>query len=258
MLDHIIETPTPSVGLVIGSYGVPAYMHLQLVSWKRFYPTIPLLIHDDSSDASDQIAELCKAYGASFCKTEKREGHLEGDLSASIRGLEFGRNNGLDLMVKFSRTWIPINNFVPSLQRLAHETQYATYGNQCKSNGYRLRTECIGWHIPTYFEGGHLDDMREWLRRRCQAGDYMELFLHRVAKKVIEKSTCTANAEYRARDSLYHKWRYYGIWDWMSEDSQKPNGNWLWHRSDKPLDYHRLSQIYDLPYALEDFENRPY
>jgi hypothetical protein len=257
MLERIFETPTPSVGLVIGSYGVPAYMHLQLASWKHLYPTIPLLIHDDSSDASDQIADLCKTYGASFYKTEKREGHQEGDLSACIKGLEFGRDNGVDIMVKFSRRWVPLVNFVPTLQQVAYETQYATYSNQCQSCRHRFRTECVAWHVPTYVENGHVDKMKERLRLRfCfQDGIWMELFSQRLAAEAVQRNTCVANVRYRKKETRHHEYLHYGIWDWMSNDCWKRNSQWIWHRSDTPLDYYRLSLIYGLPYTLEAFEN---
>lgn len=258
MLKQIIETPTPSIGLVIGSYGSPAYMHLQLASWKHLYPTIPLLIHDDSSNESDQIANLCQAYGASFYKTEKREGHQEGDLSACIKGLEFGRDNKVDIMVKLSRTWVPLTNFVPSLQQVAYETQYATYSNRCESCNYRFRTECIGWHVPTYVEKGHLDKMKNGLRLRSQSWNYMEIYLHHIAEDVVIKSTCFANVRYRKSENRHHEYLHYGIWDWMDDDCCKQNNRWIWHRRNSPLDYHKLSLFYGLSYAMEAFENPPY
>jgi hypothetical protein len=258
MLERIFKTPTPSVGLVIGSYGVPAYMHLQLASWKRLYPTIPLLIHDDSSDECDQIAELCKIYGASFYKTEKREGHQEGDLSAYIKGLEFGEANKVDIMVKFSRTWIPLINFVPILQQVAYETQYATFSNHCESCGFRFRTECVGLHVPTYVEKGHLNSMKEGLRLRSQAWGYAELLLHRIATQVVKNSTCIANARYRKGEIRHPDYLHYGIWNWIGEDCRKRNSQWLWHRCDTPIDYYRLSSLYGLPYTLKAFENPPY
>lgn len=258
MLDNILETPTPSVGLVIGSYGAPAYIHLQLASWKHLYPTIPLLIHDDSSDASDQIADLCKTYGASFYKTEKREGHQEGDLSACIKGLEFGRDNGVDIMVKFSRTWIPLVDFVPSIQRLAYETQYATYSSRCISCRHRFRTECVGLHVPTYVEKGHLDIMREGLRLRSEAWGCMELLLHRIAKEIVKNNACMANVRHRSAKIRHSKCLDYAIWNWIGDDCRKRSSRWIWHRSDTPIDYHRLSLLHDLPYTLEAFDNPPY
>jgi hypothetical protein len=236
-------------------------MHLQLASWKRLYPTIPLLIHDDSSDECDQIAELCKTYGASFYKTEKREGHQEGDLSACIKGLEFGRDLGLDIMVKVSRTWLPLINFAPDLQRIAYETQYVTFSNWCTSCGngcLGFRTECVGWHVATYVEKGPLDKMKEGLHQRFHNGMFMELFMHRIAEDIAKKSPCIANARYRINENRHIKALYYATWDWMGEDCRKRNGQWLWHHSDEPLDYYRISLIYGLPYTLEAFENPPY
>jgi predicted O-methyltransferase YrrM len=256
--DLIIKTNAPSVGLVIGSYGAPAYIHLQLEAWKRFYPTIPLLVHDDLSSASDQIADLCQIYGASYYKTKQREGHQEGDLSACIKGLEFGRDRELDIMVKFSRTWLPLDNFVPCLQQLAYESQYATYSHFCNACGFGFRSECVGWHVPTYVEGGYLDKMKEALPHGHEAWGYVERFLHQIAKDVVDHSACLANDIYRASEPSRREDRcHYGLWDWMGDNCHKRNERQIWHTCDTPLDYYRASVLYRLSYSLEAFEYPP-
>ena len=257
--DLIIKTNTPSVGLVIGSYGAPAYIHLQLEAWKRFFPTIPLLVHDDLSSASAQIADLCRIYGASYCKTDERKGHQEGDLLACIKGLEFGRDRELDIMVKFSRTLVPLCNFAPSLQHLAYESQYATYSHFCNACGFGFRSECVGWHVPTYVQGGYWDKMKEALPQGRKAWGFIESFLHQIAKDVIDHSACKANDIYRANEPARREDRcHYGLWDWMGDRCIERNSRWLSHSSDKPMDYYRVSMLFDFPYVLETFEYASY
>jgi SAM-dependent methyltransferase len=257
--DLIINTNTPSVGLVIGSYGMPAYIHLQLEAWKRFYPTIPLLVHDDLSSASERIADLCQTYGASYYRTKQREGHQEGDLSACIKGLEFGRDRELDIIVKFSRTLVPLCSFVPSLQQLAYESQYATYSHFCNACGFGFRSECVGWHVPTYVQGGYLDKMKEALPHGHEAWGFIESFLHQIAIDVVDYRACLANKIYRANEPQRPEDRcHYGLWDWMGDNCNDRNSRWLSHSSDKSMDYYRVSMLFGFSYTPETFEYASY
>jgi hypothetical protein len=69
----------PSLSVVVGTHGSPAYVHLHLEARKRFYPDIPLLVHDDNSQEEEKLRELCQRYGAEFMTTGKHQGHFEGD-----------------------------------------------------------------------------------------------------------------------------------------------------------------------------------
>ena len=46
----------PKVAVVVGTFAAVPYVHLHLEARRRFYPEVPLLVHDDGSPKS---AELC-------------------------------------------------------------------------------------------------------------------------------------------------------------------------------------------------------
>ncbi len=120
--DRIIQSLRPTVGLVISTFAAVPYIHVALESWKLHNPSIPVLVSDDGSPKSEEIGELCAHYNADFVKNYRRHGRDLGDLSAYVHGLEWGAEHRLDIVVKMSRRFIPLQNWVPALQRLAYET----------------------------------------------------------------------------------------------------------------------------------------
>lgn len=256
VINSKVETiygPEPSVALCVCTYGAPAHVHLQLESHRRLYPKIPIMVHEDSSDQYEAVKRVCNEYQVKFMKTVTRQGHQEGDLSGIIRALEFAHGVGVDLVVKVSRTYIPTTNFVPSLQKVAYETQYAAFSNVCTGCGYGYRTECAAWHVRSYIEGIGIELMREAVVRRSGWFNFVEAYLHRVVRKVCEQSACNFNLETIRKECRPLGEDGYGAWDWIGTNCREKDSRRLWHRSDEPMDYYQLSESYGLPYRYEDF-----
>src|SRR5579862_8402358 len=96
-----IFSESPKVGLVISTFGAAPYVALALAVRKRLYPDIPVLVHDDGSPESDQLAELCKQHeGVEFQTNGVRLEHEMGDLSAIVGGLRWAKENGYELLAK--------------------------------------------------------------------------------------------------------------------------------------------------------------
>ena len=243
--DRIISSPTPAVGLVIGTFAAVPYVHLALESRRRHYPDVPLLVHDDASPEQDRLRSLCREYGAEFVSTGVRGAHARGDLSTYVRGMGWAEETGLELLVKMSRRFIAMHDWVPGLQRLAYDTQYATYSNQCLHYHYGFRTECVAFHAASWRRAGAIDEMKDAMTRGPAV--FVEGLVHELAR-LVHQWNCGANRDYEARHPRPSQADAYGPWPIMAERRIARKPNVLWHDADEPADYCRQARLYGLPY----------
>lgn len=248
---QIIETPRPSVGLVIGTFAAVPYLHLALESWRRNYPGIPVLVSDDGSPNQTELSELCKFYGADFISHHARRCWTIGDLSSYVHGLDWAQERQLDLLVKMSRRFIPLYDWLPGLQQLAYETQYPTYSNQCLHFNFGFRTECVGFHLASWMASGAVARVRSRVARNESI--FVEGYLHELAREVHRHSSCGANRKYEKAHRRPRGADAYGVWEVMAERRTTKKDAVLWHDCNAPGDYYRAAVRYALPYALEEF-----
>jgi hypothetical protein len=250
---QIIETPRPSVGLVIGTFAAVPYIHLALESWRRNYPDIPVLVSDDGSPNWAELSELCKLYGADFVSYRARRRWTIGDLSSYVHGLDWAQERQLDLLVKMSRRFIPLYNWVPGLQQLAYKTQYPTYSNQCLHFNFGFRTECVGFHLASWMASGVVARVRS--RIACNEPIFVEGYLHELAREVYKHSSCGANREYEKACPRPSGADAYGVWEVMADQRTTRKDDVLWHDCNEPCDYYRAAVRYGLPYMPEEFSD---
>jgi hypothetical protein len=249
-MHKLINHPQPAVGLVLGTFAAVPYIHLALESWRLNYPAIPLLVSDDGSPNRDELHALCQRYGADFVSSPRRKKQSLGDISAYIHGLEWAVKCELDLVVKMSRRFIPLHNWVPGLQSLAYETQYATYSNQCAHYGYGFRTECIGFHVQSWCDLGALEEMRAFVARNETV--FVENYIHNLAREV-HKSNCEANREYEKRHPRPAETDAYGVWRLMADSRTVAKADILWHDCNLPHEYWEAALHYGLSYQPQAF-----
>jgi hypothetical protein len=249
-MHKLIDCPQPVVGLVIGTFAAAPYVHLALESRQRNYPDIPLLVSDDGSPNREELRALCERYGAEFVSATKRKKHMLGDISAFVHGLEWALKNELELLVKMSRRFIPLQNWVPGLQRLAYETQYATYSNRCDHFGYGFRTECVAFHTRSWCDLGALEELRAFLTRNESV--FVEASIHNLARRV-HKSNCEANRAYEKLNPRPGEADAYGPWSVMADKRTTPTPNILWHDSNLSHDYWQAALRYGLSYHAQAF-----
>jgi hypothetical protein len=111
---HTVIPDNPKVGILVSTFGTPAYVALQLESRRQFNKHLPCLVVDDCSTAYPELTQWCRYYGAELHTNEKRLGHLAGDLAAFCTGLEWASKLGIDLLVKFSRRWLFTSPWLPT------------------------------------------------------------------------------------------------------------------------------------------------
>jgi hypothetical protein len=251
-LHRIVEDPEPSVGLLIATFAAVPYVHLALESRRRHFPGIPALVHDDGSPEREQLAGLCARYDATFTGAPQRANPSVGDVAAFVSGLDWAAERGFDLLVKMSRRFIALHNWTPGLQRLAYETQYATYSMYCGHFNFGFRTECIALHVKTWLDSGVVDEMRALVARN--EGTFVEGYLHNLAR-AVQKENCELNSEYELVHPRPPDADAYGLWDIMADKRTTRKPDILWHDSDEPVDYCRVALLYGLRYTAVDFED---
>ena len=258
-LTRIIDTPQPSVGVIIGTYAALPYVHLQLEARRRFWPDTPALVHDDCSPIQHELRQLCRSYDVEFIATPRRMGHYPGDIQTFVAGLDWARQNDLELVVKISRRFLIYQQWVSALQELAYQTQYATYGNGCLYRNFPLRSECMALHTRCWHQSG----AAETLRQRAQnydsssAGRALESWYHDLAKQVhraLPLTTAALHDQFFVRGSRWDgsDWGGYGVWPLVAGGYAMPGV--LWRHTHPPQAYAAQAHQWGLcDYGEADF-----
>jgi len=228
-----IQYHPKKIGLVIGTYGSPAYIQLHLETARRLYPHIPIIIHDDCSNNVD-LPKICEQYGVKLFSTPTRRGHTRGDLSAMICGLKWASENNFDILIKMSRRFIPLINWTNSLTISPVQPTYhsQSFWSLIQINiipspalvmwGKKnyVKTFVIGFVIPNL---EFMDYLKSLVKRRNI----------RVIEKVIGKSRIIKN---------------HILWEFFTD-----RNNAMWKDRNTPNDYYRLSRLYGLNWGINDF-----
>jgi len=241
---NIVVPADPRIGLVIGTHGCLAYIHLFLESAKRNFPHIPILISDDCSSQRVGLFNLCEQYGAHFFSNASRRGHFAGDVSSFVNGLEWAKKENLDLLVKMSRRFIPLYDWTKNFKELAVLTQSATYSNECKHYSFTFRSECVGMHVDSWY------DEKESIVRIMHPKIFVEHEIHTIAKKIESKT----NSNYK--NSQLSRYFGYVKWDDIGVNRHVKNPNFLWHYYCSSKVYLDKSAEYGLNYTIHAFKVR--
>jgi hypothetical protein len=242
---------TPKVGLVISTFGAPQYVELALAVRQRLYPDTPTLVHDDASHRSADLSSLCSRYGVDFETTSSRLGHPMGDLCGIVGGLRWAEERGIDLLVKMSRRFIPLTNWVTGLTDLASTTQYPTYSNVCRHFGLPIRSECLAMAVG------------EWRSPEIE-GEITRLMLHTSGRFMPEDFIANLAWKLDARKcTTGRKWTEgkfdygFALWDLVCPSRVEKCRSHLWYSANGPEDYAGLARNLGLPIGIESFAADP-
>jgi hypothetical protein len=235
----------PSIGLVIGTYGSPAYIHLFLEVAKAHFP-VPILIHDDCSDKQCELKRLTGQYGCDFSSNNERYGHGSGDIAVFAEGLAWAKNKGLDILVKMSRRFIPLFDWRPSLIQTALKSQHITYTNHCEYFKFDFRSECVGMYVPEWSK--YIEDLRTLATIPVEVEKDMMEFVSE-----FPKPTCVVNETYLRANYENKYCQQYGVWDTIGSNRMKINPQIIWHDHCQPASYLNKARVYGLKYDIKDF-----
>jgi hypothetical protein len=222
----------PKIGLVLAAYAATPYMHLHLESRRRNGIDIPTIIHDDASPEKDRLAELCSEYKVQFYCNPQEIGWQAGAYFSNIYSIEWGLENNLDLVVWFTRRFIPLFNWLPSLLALDSECHASAYTNA--TSDYKMRSECMALSVPkwaTLLEHMHKD-----------FDENHDAINHHPLEPRIYDLACRLMPE------------GFAIWDALiTNPREKFCSDVLSHQSHPSDRYFHISQEWGLPYTLRDF-----
>ena len=222
---------SPGFGAVIGTCGTPFYVELQLAALARWNPMPALVVDDGSGDR--ELPGICAKYHAEYLPLPLHRGHWAGDLHIFAAGLEWAERNGVTLLVKLSRRFLPLREWQSGLLSLARESNAVTFSSWSTSYGLGFRTECLGLYVPAWLP------CVSALRSAAPAGrHFVERFLHRKARMLVNGWNSVAFEDYRQRHDPERKHDGYAFWtDLMGTDRRQPPPGVLWHDAHSEEDY---------------------
>ena len=152
--------------------------------------------------------------------------------------------------MKMSRRFLPLIDWVCTLQELALASQYPTYSSLCKTYGFGFRSECVGMAVTEWI--GNRSHEQLALIAVAAGSPFVEAAVHNIARR-LRNSDASAQALGRDGGSAPDDRDGYAPWDFMGTDRRKRYPQFLWHDSAEPDDYHELARHWGLPYRHEDF-----
>lgn len=254
---RIFTCERPSVGVVIGTYGSPCYVHLGLELLRRNLGAVPVLVHDDASfetdpDGYETLRRVCERYGARFSSNRQSQGHMKGDFTAFHAGWEWAaRVRKFDLLVKFSRRFIPLGNWLEDLGALAYVTQYATYNNFDACHALGFRSECVAMHVGSWLDAGIVNHASELLANNTNW--FVEVIIHNLARRVHRRN-CLANRLYERVHPPAEPDLAFAPWPFMGGSRCARSPQYMWRDTYTAQEYHQKALDLGIrEYGLEDF-----
>ncbi len=240
----------PKIGLVIGTYASLPYIHLHLEARKRYYPEIPCLVADDGSRQEKELALLCNRYGADFRSNTYRLPQKPpglGDLSHFISGLLWASSKGIDLLVKMSRRWIVLKDWVGDLRLLAMESDANSFSSYCTFWNFGYRTECIGLAVKSYIESTFIEDTQRRIEN-CDVG-LPEAYMHEAAQRLPFSQQFL---DWQKSHPMDKDKQGYALWPLLGTSRKQKLDKVLWH--ERPIeDYMEVANEWHLPYLRKDW-----
>ena len=231
----------PKLGAVVGTFGTPFHVRLQLAALARWNPMPVLVVDDGSGDPG--LPRVCAEYGAEFLSLDRRYGHCEGDLRIFAAGLEWAAKNEITLLVKLSRRFLPLREWAGGLAALARESNAVTFSSWSTGYGLEFRTECTALHVPAW--------QAETAAMRSAVPDggkhFVERFLHEKARVLADAWNTRAFEEYREQYDPERKHPGYAFWtDLLGTDRKAPPPGVLWHDAHTEADYRAAAETLGL------------
>ena len=249
-LSDALYVNKPTIGIVVGTFASVPYIHLQLESRLRHYQDTPILIHDDGSNKSSELQKLCLQYGADYEYNTVRQPHCIGDLTAFAGGLLWAKSKSIDILVKISRRWLFRVDFINDLQKLALNSQYATFCSYTTTFNFGFRTECVAMNVAQWSRPGSFEQIIEPIRTPREI--FVEGHLHNIARS-LEKQNCARAKHYRTTHPTTPERNGYAFWSLMGNDRMRKSSNYLWHDANSTADYAQQATQWSLPYSVNDF-----
>jgi hypothetical protein len=226
---------TTMIGIVIGSYGMPSTVALNIAAIKHFNNQhVPILVHDDCTPATLPFPPFPS--DVDFYRTPSPLGHIGGDLSAFITGLEWAKSLNLKYLLKLSQRfiftqteWVARSLNQADAERAITMGQPPAFGGKSPwPRAAAIRSECVLMRVDA------------WAREEV----YLALRVYPHTPEMSIRGIA---------ETMVHPGRSMGRWRQFGPDKAQRRVGVLWHDADPEEAYHQLAQ--SLGVSLEGYHN---
>lgn len=235
--DHKVDySSSPSIGVVLGTYGSPDLIELQLHYLCRVN-NLPVLVHDDHSPEEEAVAEVCRRFreeghDVEFVSTAENAGHRRGDLLAFAAGLDWAKLRGFELLYKVSRRWVICGEWASDARELAKETAGLTFSSFTEIERLGFRTEYFGVNVGAWAD--RTDQIRSIAAQPVRR--LVEAVVHDIAKDIAGNAHPDTMAAMLSQHMAVDRQGYIQI-PWMGTERKDPPPGILWHHKHTPEVY---------------------
>lgn len=216
-------------GVVISTYGSPAYVDLQLALHKGMWEHDVAVADDGSHD--EKLIEVCRKWEVPLLGVQdSTKGHQKGDLGCFQKGLEHFKDK--KWVYKVSRRCLWLKDFT-QLSTKYNDSFVLSAPFAPQKERDALCTNSIGLHLQKFPEGCLQD-----ILSMTEVKPYIQIALKRVLKKHLGENPFTLWAEV-----------------FLGKENGLTTKDVLWHRQVPVEIYKSLSDRLGLKWKLEDFQD---
>lgn len=207
-MNLIYDTQSPpKIGAVITTSGALPCLHLHLESWQRFGRDTPLLVVVFAKERFPALDALCQKYGADFAYCDKPA--VSASLTGIVKGFEWAESKSVELLVRFSDSWVPLTQWTDGLARVAKESQFATFSGGWTTSTPTFTSDVMAFHTRSWRQFAALQILREHADLETPVNS--DGTIYQAASDLFEHR-CTANTEFCARLSEPLDFDCCGFW----------------------------------------------
>jgi hypothetical protein len=214
---------------------------MQLEILKHYQCVDDILVFDDCSSEAARLKELADTYSSDFAQTMERQGHHPGDVCAFITGLLWAKEKNLDYLVKISRRFIILDDWMTELLKILIKEKTETtvsFPLHTRRRGQKVRCISTCWialHVDSWCDN-MLDDIRHV---------YNTAYDGHIEKRFMHMSRMLDTKMGKKRALPYYLFDVY-------KEKQKES---LWKLNANPKLYFEISTQLGLSYCESDFTN---
>lgn len=201
------RSPDRRCGVVIGAYNLPGLVALQLELIAATCGGVPVLVHHDGEN--DAVAAVATRYGADF-RCAPRQGHSKGDIAATLAGIEWGKERGLEAVAKLSQRFLITRPYWLQDGAAALLASPANVMSQPCGTEFPVRSEAMVLRVAAWGEASVRRLLNHPTSRPGDWGHSAEHTYGAVAGALLPWSIITPNRHER-RDGVV--WRFANSYD---------------------------------------------
>ncbi len=232
------------VGVVIGTCGSSDIINLQLHYLKNINKIENVLIVDDYSQEQDLLKNICDKYNADLIISPYKLPYIHligcnGDNYCIYKGLEWAKAKKLDVILKFSRRFIPCYNWIDNFKKLIKESDGITFSSYSDEMKMGFRTECFGMNVNAWNNDVVMNNIKYIIDNDIPI--LAEYWYHNIAKYLDYYNHSKLWAKFKTQQNMtYERSGYVMLKDLMGtcmKSNINRNSNVMWHMFCDKNDY---------------------